>query len=102
MTRALEELTFKPAPSAEEKALARLLEKLISDYEDEQYPVPDASPIEVLRFLMDQNGVRQADLLEIFGSRSVASAVCNGKRAISKAQAKKLSAYFHVTADVFI
>ncbi|MCC6586751.1 MAG: transcriptional regulator [Bryobacterales bacterium] len=102
MIKALEDLTFQSSATPEERALARLLEKLISDYEDEQAPVPDASPTEVLRFLMDQHGLRQADLLDIFGSRSVASAVCNGNRAISKAQAKKLAVRFNVSADVFI
>jgi HTH-type transcriptional regulator/antitoxin HigA len=38
----------------------------------------------------------------LFGSKGVASEVLNGKRSISKAQAKKLAAFFHVSADLFI
>jgi HTH-type transcriptional regulator/antitoxin HigA len=41
-------------------------------------------------------------LLDVFGSRGIASEVVNGKRAISKAQAKKLAALFHVPADLFL
>jgi HTH-type transcriptional regulator / antitoxin HigA len=46
--------------------------------------------------------IRPCDLLEVFGSRGIASEVANGKRAISKAQAKKLAELFHVRADLFL
>ncbi|MBI3693471.1 MAG: transcriptional regulator, partial [Acidobacteria bacterium] len=58
-------------------------------------------PHEMLRFLMEQRRLRQRDLLHIFGSRSVASAVVN-ERGISKAQAKALGAYFHISPEVFL
>lgn len=102
MTKKLEALTFKTNPLPEEEILARLLTKLIEAYEDEHYPIPDASPRDTLLFLMEQHGMKQADLLDVFGSRSVASDVVNGKRAISKAQAKKLAEKFDTSAAVFI
>ena len=52
--------------------------------------------------LMEEHGLRQRDLLAVFGSRGIASEVVSGKRAISKAQAKKLAEVFHVTADLFV
>jgi HTH-type transcriptional regulator/antitoxin HigA len=51
---------------------------------------------------MEEHGLRQRDLLDVFGSRGIASEVVSGKRAISKAQAKKLAALFHVRADLFL
>ena len=51
---------------------------------------------------MQEHGLRQRDLLDVFGSRGIASEVVSGKRAISKAQAKKLAALFHVSADLFL
>jgi HTH-type transcriptional regulator / antitoxin HigA len=54
-----------------------------------------------LRSLMEEHGLRQRDLLDVFGSRGVASVVVSGKRAISKAQAKKLAALFHVPPHLF-
>jgi hypothetical protein len=39
-------------------------------------------------------------LIPVLGSSSVASAVFNGKRAISKTQARKLAEFFHVSADL--
>ncbi|MCI0391829.1 MAG: hypothetical protein MOB07_24060 [Acidobacteria bacterium] len=47
----------------------------------------------MLRTLMENRGVKRADLLRIFGSRGIASEVYNGKRAISKGQAKKLGEF---------
>jgi HTH-type transcriptional regulator/antitoxin HigA len=90
------------ALSVEEERLLDLLTDLIERYEDERYPMNNPKPHEMLRFLMEQRGLRQRDLSHLFGSRGTASEVINGKRAISKAQAKKLAEFFHVTPDVFI
>jgi HTH-type transcriptional regulator/antitoxin HigA len=88
--------------SAEEQRLLALLSRLIEDYEDRTFPVPDSPPHQTLQFLMEQNELRQADLVKIFGSRGRVSEVINGKRAISKAQAKALGEFFKVSPDLFI
>jgi HTH-type transcriptional regulator/antitoxin HigA len=88
--------------SAEEEALLRLLTTLIQDFEEKYYQPGDASPLEVLRHLMEARGVKPKDLWELFGSKGVASEVLNGKRNISKAQAKKLAEFFGVSTDLFI
>jgi HTH-type transcriptional regulator/antitoxin HigA len=51
---------------------------------------------------MEQNDLRQADLMKIFGSRGRVSEVVNGKRAISKSQAKALGEFFKVSPELFI
>jgi HTH-type transcriptional regulator/antitoxin HigA len=51
---------------------------------------------------MEERNLRQADLLPVFGSRSVASDVLNGKRSISKAHARGLAQFFHVSPSLFI
>jgi HTH-type transcriptional regulator / antitoxin HigA len=86
----------------EEGELLRLLGKLIADFEEKFYHLEDAEPHEVLRELMDARGLKQSDLAQLFGSKGRASEVINGKRAISKAQAKALAEVFHVSADLFI
>ena len=58
--------------------------------------------MEMLRHLMDARGLKQSDLTEVFGSKGVASEVLNGKRGISKAQAKRLAEFFGVSAELFI
>jgi HTH-type transcriptional regulator/antitoxin HigA len=98
----LERLTFKHDASAEENALAELLQRLIQDYDDEHYPLPEQPPHEMVKFLMEQRGLKQVDLLPVLGSRAQVSDLVNGKRGISKAQAKKLAAYFRVSAELFL
>jgi HTH-type transcriptional regulator/antitoxin HigA len=61
-----------------------------------------ASPLDALKSLMEERNLRQADLLPVFGSRSVASDVLNGKRSISKAHARGLAEFFHVSPSLFI
>jgi HTH-type transcriptional regulator/antitoxin HigA len=51
---------------------------------------------------MEQNDLRQVDLVAIFRSRGRVSEVVNGKRAINKAQAKALGEFFKVSPELFI
>lgn len=88
--------------SPEEAKLFDLLTKLIEDFEDRHYPMGESSPTEMLQFLMEQRGLRQRDVVHLFGSSGVASEVINGKRAISKKLAKSLGDFFHVSSDLFI
>ncbi len=88
--------------SPEEENLLELLSILIETYEDEHYPIPNAPPYEMLKFLMQENELKQSDLLHVFGSSGIASEVVNGKRSISKAQAKKLAEFFKVSVELFI
>src|ERR1044071_2945247 len=63
--------------SAEEHALLRLLATLVEDFETKFYRPEDATPLEVLRHLMDERGEKQRDLWELFGSKGIASEVLN-------------------------
>jgi HTH-type transcriptional regulator/antitoxin HigA len=90
------------ALSAEEGQLLELLAILIEDYDDRRYPLGPGDPVAVLSELMEARGLTQKDLWPLFGSKGTASEVLNRKRAISKAQAKKLAEFFHVPADLFI
>jgi HTH-type transcriptional regulator/antitoxin HigA len=88
--------------TAEEDAALELMVRLIQNYEEEHHPLPNPSPEEMLVYLMERRGLRQADLLPIFKSRGYISDVINGKRAISKVHARQLAGFFKVSADLFI
>jgi HTH-type transcriptional regulator/antitoxin HigA len=89
-------------PSVEERELAELLTVLIDEYEERRYPIRKAEPRQTLRHLMEARGLTQKDLWKVFGSKGITSEVFHGKRAVSKAQAKRLATFFHVGADLFI
>ena len=96
-----ERLTFTKNLTPEERALYKLLVTLIEVYETENYPI-ESEPHEILQHIMESSGTRQADLVGIIGSSGVVSEVVNGKRAISKAQAKALGDYFKISPSLFI
>lgn len=84
-----------------EKELAKLLTLLIEDFEEKRYKLPRAKPIEVLEFLMAQYGLKQKDLVDVFGTPSVVSEVLNGRRELNKTQIKRLSERFDVSPELF-
>ena len=100
-TAVLEALDRRDDLSPEEARLAELLTLLIEDFEDGTYALPPASPIEIVRHLMESNGLRQVDMVDIFGTPSVASEVLNGKRELAKAHIERLSQRFNVSPAVF-
>ncbi len=85
----------------EERELADLLTLLIEDYEAKHYDLPKASPLEVIQFLMDQHGLKQKDLVDVFGAPSIVSEVMRGRRDLNKEQIRRLSDRFHVSPEVF-
>ncbi len=97
----LDELASKDNPTREEERYAEVLMTLIQAYEEEHHSIPDASPLEVLRTLMEANDLRQKDLAPIFGSESIVSEVLHKKRDLNKTQIDKLSKRFHVSPAVF-
>jgi len=101
-TAVLERLLRKKRRTDEERYLTELLTLLIEEYEQRRYALPHpAGPIEVLRHLMDANGLRQVDLLDVFGTASVASEVLSKKRELSKTHIAKLSERFQVSPALF-
>jgi HTH-type transcriptional regulator/antitoxin HigA len=86
----------------EERRLLSLLLLLIEDYEEGKYRLKEATPDEVLRELMRARGIRQKDLLAVFGSKGIASEVVRGRRPISRTQVKRLARFFHVSPALFL
>lgn len=98
-----EAFVFKKDLTPEEKVLNKLIVKLIEDYETVNYQIGESAPHEILQHILESSGLKQSDLVKITGSSSgVVSEIVNGKRTISKAQAKALGEYFKVSADLFI
>jgi HTH-type transcriptional regulator/antitoxin HigA len=87
--------------SPEEAELADLLTLLIENYEEKRYNLPKSSPLEMLQFLREQHGLKQKDLVDVFGTPSIVSEVLNGKRELSKEHIRRLSARFHVSPELF-
>jgi len=99
----LEELDGKGTRmTAADRRMAELLTLLIEDFEDKHYALKASSPLEVLVELMNANGLKQKDLLDIFGTPSIVSEVLHGKRQLTTEHIRRLSRRFRVSPEVFI
>ncbi len=88
--------------SVEENSLLEMMSILIEEYDRKHYPLSPSQPHKMLAFLLEQRGLKPHDLWPVLGSKGRVSEILTGKRAISKAHAKKLAAFFHVPADLLI
>jgi HTH-type transcriptional regulator / antitoxin HigA len=99
-------ISKKNTRTPEETALFRLLVKLIRDYEEATYSLEEWSqtaPHLLLQHLMEARGMKQVDLVGVLSpSRGLVSSIVNGKRQISKNQAKKLGELFNISSSAFI
>jgi HTH-type transcriptional regulator / antitoxin HigA len=90
----------------EEKDYLKVLGSLIEAYESVHHKLddePEGTPAEMLRWLMEVNGLKQADLCRLIGVTSGrASEIANGVRDMSKRQIMILAEHFHVTPGMFL
>ena len=81
--------------------LLDLVGDLVSDYDAKHFAITASKPREVLRYLIEQNQLKQADLEKIVPQGNL-SAILAGKRQISRELAKKLAKRFNVDVGVFV
>lgn len=74
---------------------------LIETYEARKIPEIEGDPIDTLKALMEEHGIRQSDLPEI-GSQGVVSEIISGKRQLNIRQIKALGKRFNVSPAVFV
>ena len=76
-----------------------VLAVLIEKYEDETQPVARPTPLEAIRFRMEQMGYRQKDLANLLGGASRASEILTGKRDLSPMMMRRLRDEWGIPAD---
>jgi HTH-type transcriptional regulator/antitoxin HigA len=86
----------------EQRELLDLLVVLIERFEAERYSLSAASPVELLRELMQARGMKLAGLSTLIGSKGVASEILSGKRGLSKTNIRRLAEYFRVSPELFL
>ena len=82
---------------------AELLVILIEKYETDTEPVfPDPDPIEVIKFRMEQNGLKSKDFAKIIGSTSKASEILNRKKRLTLDMIRKINRGLGIPAQLLI
>ena len=93
---------FDSKPGTPEFDELELLTKLVEIYEDEKYPMDLPSPVAAIKFRMEQQGLKNKDLIPYIGSKSKVSEVLSGKRALSLNMIRKLHEGLGIPAEVLI
>ena len=75
---------------------------LIKEYEDKHYPVPVPDPIESIRRIMQERGLKNKDLVGKIGTKGYVSAVLNKKKPLTLALAKMFHRELGISADVLL
>lgn len=79
-----------------------LMSLVIGAYEDKRFPEPKVDPVDFIKFMMEQKGLKVKDLVQCFGTASRAYEVLNGKRKLTLAMIKKLRVVLGCPADALI
>lgn len=82
-------------------SLFELTMELIQRWEEEHVIFPDTEPKEILRFLLEENKLKQKDLSDI-ASPTLISDILAGRREISRILAKNLAIRFNVNVSAFV
>lgn len=89
-------------PESKDSDEMEVLSILVKEYELDHYPVPKPSPLEAIKFRLEQMEMSEAELSHILGYRSRKSEILSGKRKLSLAMIRKLNEVLHIPADVLI
>jgi len=91
-----------PESNSAEGAKLELLALLVEAYEKARFPFAKPDPIEAIQFRMNEQGLRQADVVPYFGSRSRVSEVLSRKRPLTVQMIRDVSIGLGIPADVLV
>jgi HTH-type transcriptional regulator/antitoxin HigA len=96
------EVIFDVKKGTKEADELEILGVLISQYENEHFPIDLPDPIEAIKFRMEQLGYTQTDLAKVVGLKSRASEILNKKRKLSLEMIRQLHEKLNIPTDVLI
>ena len=95
-------IALDPGPSSDKGRHLALLSLIVEDYERKRYRFDQSDPIDVLRFIIEQQGIEPKDLVPLLGSRSKASELLSRKRPLTLSMIRSLHRGLGIPADVLL
>jgi len=89
-------------PNSSEGEELELLSLIVEKYEREAYPIAAPTPLEAIRFRMEQMNLRQSDIAPLFGGKTRISEVLNGKRPLNIKTITLLNEYLGIPLESLI
>lgn len=90
------------APDSVEADELSVLAELVEAYEAKHFPIELPTPVEAIRFRMEQAGLGPRDLEPYIGSRSKVSEVLSGKQPLTLAMIRALHSHLGIPAEVLV
>lgn len=75
---------------------------LVAAYEDIHYPITSPDPVEAIKYMMEEEGLKPKDLVVYFGSKGNVSEFFNRKRGLSIRIIKALHTDYNLPYEVLI
>jgi HTH-type transcriptional regulator/antitoxin HigA len=99
----IDSLIDKPGKlSKAERDYLNTLGALVYDYEERNVEVPAIYGVKLIRQLMQDRALRQKDLVPIFRTESIVSAVLNGRRQLTRRHIEESARFFAIPASAFL
>ena len=86
-------------PNTPEMDELEVLTTLVEAYEEQFYKIDAPDPIEAIKFRMEQEGLKQKDLVAIVGSKSRVSEILNRKRKLTIEMIRNLHKQLHIPVE---
>ena len=93
---------FHAAEGTPEADELELLIVLVKDYDDKHFVLPQLSPLDAIKYKMEERGIKAKDLEPLIGSKGHVSSILSGRREITLKIAQKLKDYFQLPAEMFL
>lgn len=93
---------FDAKPDTPDGDKLELIVTLIELYEKRNFPVKNPTPIEAIKFRMEQMNLTAKDLIPLIGCKSKVSEVLSGKRTLSLNMIRNLSKGLHIPAELLL
>lgn len=97
----IDDLIDSPEMTQEQQDYLNILGMLVHEYEEQNINIPDISGVYLLTELIKEFGFKQKDLVPVFKTESIVSAVLNGQRKLTLEHVEKLAIFFNVSPAAF-
>lgn len=92
----------EPEMNTQEGDLFEVMCLLIEEYEKKHYPIEAPSPIEAIKFRMEQQGLTVKDLEPAIGKPNRVYEILNGKRSLTLPMIRRLHAQFGIPLESLV
>lgn len=100
LNRIEELIALNPKKGSMEYDELDVLGTLVAAYEDIHYPIEAPDPVEAVKYIMEEEGLKAKDLATFFGSKGNVSEFLNYKRTLSLRTIKALHDKFKLPYEV--